>query len=254
MTVDSVVLATTLDSVARFHGDELQVEHEVPVASTANEVRFARDEDDMRWVAKLPCLGDSEVIAEIVGWLLSRMVGGAVASACGVWSDAASQRWVLSRFVRDAEHWSPATAADTSNLEALGRVLAVDGVIGNGDRHARNILRANAQACAIDFGAAVVGHPRSLAQGTWAGGPPPRRLSSLAEGLCVAEVVVGLRAGIEALQEIDRWHLRHVADCATAHLDAAVRDSCRRQLEEVLEERCRLAQSCNNDLLTSTWP
>lgn len=243
----------TVDALTVLHGDALELDDTVEVGSTALDVRFARSEDGATWVAKLPLMGKSELIAEGAGWLLSRLVGACVPEACGLWCDEQGRWWALSRYVKDVSHWTPDMIDRIANSEALGRAFAVDGVVWNEDRHAKNILVAHDQrgatAVAIDFGAALIGHPASLELKPI--GPPTRRRADMAVGLARDTVFRGVLEGVARLASLDEGVLAEVSREATRHVSSSERDT----LQRVLEERCRDAQACNSDLGDlSGWP
>jgi hypothetical protein len=67
-------------------------------------------------------------------------------------------------------HWDPSNIHFIKNAKELGRMLALDVIILNEDRHEGNILlqpdpdQHNLLAWAIDAGGALVGFPESFAQ------------------------------------------------------------------------------------------
>lgn len=228
--------------------EELELEAEISVGSTAEAVWLGRSFDDSRWVAKKPLLGESELLAELVGWLLARAIEAPVPSGCGLWEDEQGEWWALSRFVEDASHWTPSKdPSRVRNLEAIGLLLAVDGILWNEDRHAKNILVANRDDCAvgIDFGAALVGHPPSLQSRGIAA--PPRRRQDLVVELALARpsVAAGVGDGALRLARLDEREIAAIAAASTKQVCPTMKDL----LQQVLEDRCRAAHDCNADLL-----
>lgn len=93
------------------------------------------DGDGRLWVAKR--LAHERIRGEVVGFLLGRELGVPVPEiALG----PPGSGLCLSHYKEAPEHWSIEVLPAVSNYEGLGRMLALDAIIGNQDRNARNIL------------------------------------------------------------------------------------------------------------------
>lgn len=126
--------------------------------------RFITDSLGRRWVAKLK-QPDSELIAEGLGLLLSQRLG--VNTPQGAWVDEAGGRGWASAYVSNATPWDAQTLAYIQNIEQIGKMLALDAVILNGDRHKDNVLlrvrdELLIEVFSIDLGNAAIGDPLQL--------------------------------------------------------------------------------------------
>ncbi len=125
-------------------------------------VSYAFDAAGGRWVLKQDLRRD-QLLAEALGWLLSRHLGVPTPDA-GVVGTGDQMAWA-SRFVDDALQWSPTRANVVSNVDGLGAMIAFDALIANPDRHSENILCVPQESADQVFV-----HSIDL-EGAWAGDP-----------------------------------------------------------------------------------
>lgn len=214
--------------------DNLILGAPVPVPN-GSEARWARSLDGRTWVWKSEGMsGYQALLAEAVSWLLGRALGVrqpevAVAQVDAEWS------W-LSEVVKPSKHWSAEDRDYIINLDETGRMLALDALVGNGDRHAQNVLvelhpdPTALRLWAIDAGNALVGQIDDyLALGLEP--PDPHKH---ARGLPVEALRPGALAAAEVACHLDRATLRAwVAEgCAIAR-EPRIDD-----LTEALHRRC----------------
>ena len=137
--------------------DGLMVGKKVP-GKYGNEVQWARDAAGATWVMKQEA-GYQGLLAEIVSWLLGehlqiRQPACALTCIDDEWS------W-LSAAIIPVTHWQPRYRDAILNRDELGRMLALDAIVCNEDRHPGNLLvelrpDENAvQVWAIDAGNAL---------------------------------------------------------------------------------------------------
>lgn len=204
------------------------------------EHRWARDERGRLWVRKRERdIGVEVLAAEIIGWHLARHLDAPVPDAAVYRSDA--DRYAtsfLSAAVQPALHWDIDKEIFLNNLEDLGNVLALDAIILNGDRHARNLLlepdpdELHLRLWAIDTGNALVGSPADfLAHAD----DVPVPISGL--GLPVARVRQRVVQTAQQAMLISRHHLARVVQEASEITDFS--DLAR--IIDVLEDRCQRA-------------
>lgn len=175
---------------------------EVPNTS---DVRWALGDDGHRWVRKhVEQCGYEAILAEVVAWLIGRAIGVPMPDAAvnGTGDDLS---W-LSSSVPDATHWDPARAHLVSNADSFGRALALDAVIFNEDRHARNILlqavdETHVTCWAIDCDHARIGWPNDFAA---LGDDEVPSTRNLATGLPADLLGAGATAGARALAGLSR--------------------------------------------------
>lgn len=152
-------LLAEIDSIP--FGD-LDFHDEVPVACSA-EVRYAASAGGDRWVAKR--CGGSDVVAEACGWLLARALDVPVVARVAISSDG-EDLWWLGALVANAGHFTELTAQQITNPEALGRVVVLDALLGNEDRHGGNLLvehtAGGSRVLAIDFAGSWAGSPSTF--------------------------------------------------------------------------------------------
>src|SRR5262249_46216878 len=123
------------------------VEDGGPVLSEhTGDARYARDAVGDVWIRKRDLEnGYNVLLAEAIGWLLPQhrkvpVPGGAFhIAAPGVEAEGVCRSW-LSRQVLDVGHWNRGYVNNVNNIGQLGRVLALDTLIFNEDRHSGNIL------------------------------------------------------------------------------------------------------------------
>lgn len=175
----------------------------VPVPNTS-DVRWAVDSSSRRWVRKhVEQCGYEAILAEALGWVLGRAIGVPLPDAAvhGAGDDIS---W-LSSWVPDVSHWNPDRVHLITNPESFGRTLALDAIIFNEDRHARNILLQAADelhvvAWAIDCDHARVGWPSDFAM---LGDAIPS-VRNVAPGLPIDLLEAGALAGAHDAESLDR--------------------------------------------------
>ncbi|WP_426755664.1 hypothetical protein [Myxococcus sp. Y35] len=133
----------------------------------SSEAVFAIDGDGRRWVRKkMLFTGWQPILAESLGWLISREIGvrAPVGAVCGSGDELS---W-LSAYVPHALHWQRNYVHFVRNIDEFGAMLTLDALLYNADRHAKNILLVPEQgeeeliAWSIDVGNALVGHPQDF--------------------------------------------------------------------------------------------
>lgn len=178
--------------------------NKVPVTNSSEAV-YAVDSSGRRWVRKrVSEMGHEALLAESLGWLLSRHFSIPIPDAA-LSGEGEGASW-LSSALPLVKHWSEAERGRVRNLRAIGRVLMLDAVLLNGDRHAGNILLqplkkgGRLTAWAIDFDHALVGWP-----GDYAGVSVDElpSLRNLARGLPVAEMRPGARQAAREARLLD---------------------------------------------------
>jgi hypothetical protein len=222
---------------------ELDFHDEVPVACSA-EVRYAASASGERWVGKR--CGGSDVIAEACGWLLARELEVPVVTRVGV-SAGDGDLWWLGALVDNAGHFTPSAAQQVTNPEALGRVLLLDALLGNEDRHGGNLLVAHgvdgSRVIAIDFA------------GSWAGSPSTF-VTRGEEAPSMTKVAPGITRGLVAASA-EACAARAEA-LSTATLGAIAFEACRvarygraEDLDEALTFRFSRARVILSSVLSS---
>lgn len=109
-----------------------------------------------------------------------------------------STRW-LSEYLPHVAHWAPARAQALTNPDDLGAIIALDAILGNWDRHARNLLLVpqpsaeQLRVYSIDIANAWIGTPADIA----ARGLESPGVEKLAPGIPVDMI----RDGAEKLAE-----------------------------------------------------
>lgn len=143
----------------------LHLGEEVPRPHT----RHAHDlttTDGERWVAKsVATIKASGLRAEAIAALAAQVVGAPVPE--GAVCDIDGVRWWCSRWVAGADPWSAEGARDLSSLGDGARIVLLDLLVGNEDRHRDNMLLARTDAgatrlVAIDHEQAWAGHEGAL--------------------------------------------------------------------------------------------
>ena len=140
---------------------------EVPHTS---EACWARDASGRQWVRKRESYTNWEpLLAEAASYLLGLELKVRQPHAA-VFHDDDGWSWMSERVVAAGEHWSADMRDLIDNPEELGRMLALDALIFNEDRHRRNILvepvndEAHLRLWAIDAGTAEIGWPNDFIQ------------------------------------------------------------------------------------------
>jgi len=133
----------------------------------SSEAFFAIDGDGRKWVRKkMLHTGWQPILAESLGWLVARELG--VRAPTGAICGSGDELSWLSAFVPNALHWQRNSVHFVKNLDEFGAMLALDALLYNDDRHAKNILlvpdesEEDLVAWAIDVGNAWVGHPQDF--------------------------------------------------------------------------------------------
>lgn len=139
----------------------------VPVEN-GSDAHWAIDSTRRQWVRKRETwTGVEPLLAEAACYLLGaklevRQPQGAVHYDGKEWS------WMSKRIPAAGEHWDADMRDYIDNLDEVGRMLALDALTLNEDRHARNILvqprddETALRLWAIDSGNALIGHPEDF--------------------------------------------------------------------------------------------
>lgn len=139
---------------------------EVEVENTS-VAKYVVDAEGRKWVGKAYVdTGLESIAAEALSWSIAMELGARVPLA-GHHGALHDDTFVwLSGYVADSIHWAAEHANFIANLDELGAMLAVDVLVMNEDRHARNILltpengmESRLTAWAIDFGNAIIAYP-----------------------------------------------------------------------------------------------
>ncbi len=141
----------------------------VPVPN-GSAARWARDDAGRLWVRKRERETTFDgLLAEVVGHLLGAVLEIPQPAAAVHVSLEDGWSW-LSEAVKGVQHWEPSLRDMVVNVGELGRVLALDAIGFNPDRHPGNLLvqfeddDGRGRVWAIDFGDALVGRPAELAR------------------------------------------------------------------------------------------
>lgn len=136
----------------------------VPIPN-GSEARWARDASGRQWVRKRESdTGFQPLLAEAVAYRLGQLLEVRQPDAA-VFHDGAEWSWMSERLGTAGEHWHPDMRDLISNLDEVGRMIALDAITCNPDRHRQNILvepledEAHLRLWAIDSGKALVGWP-----------------------------------------------------------------------------------------------
>ena len=126
---------------------------------------YATDDAARRWVWKKEMRAD-DVLAEALGWLLSRALGVPTPDAATV-GMRGSASWAT-ELIDAPLHWGQLRGAVLVNPDAVGAMIGLDVLLGNPDRHASNILcvpQPSADelfAYSIDLAASWAGDPKGF--------------------------------------------------------------------------------------------
>lgn len=130
----------------------------------SSDARYCMSPDGRRWVRKRASeTGFEALLAEALGWMLARELAVPVPDGA-VTGEGDDLSW-LSEQVPAVQHWDASRVHYIHNLEELGRMLTLDAIVFNEDRHARNILLQPAptelelRAWSIDVGDSPLGRP-----------------------------------------------------------------------------------------------
>lgn len=210
----------------------------VPVEN-GSEARWARDATGRQWVRKRECdTGFQPLLAEAASFLLGRRLGVPQPEGA-VFHDGAEWSWMSERIVCAGEHWEPDMRDWVSNLDELGRVLALDAIVFNEDRHRRNLLvvpdgdECHLRVWAIDAGKAEIGWPADFI----ARGAAPPSPHNHARGLPVEALVASARDAAAVAAALPAEALRGIVGEACE----IARERGASALGEALILRCRRA-------------
>lgn len=172
----------------------------------SSEAVYAIDSAGQKWIRKKVAeTGHEAILAEALGWLLCRRLSVPIPDAA-VHGDGAEASW-LSSYLPTVKHWSGDEAHLVRNIRRIGRVLTVDAILMNGDRHSRNLLLEPPRrgerltAWAIDFDHALVGWPGDFSVLSVDAIPS---INNLARGLPVAYMRPGARQAAREARLLDR--------------------------------------------------
>lgn len=139
-------------------GDPIPVPH-------GSDARWARDASGRQWACKREeNTGFNGLLAEAASYLLGRDLEVRQPNAA-VFHDGEQWFWLSERVAGAGEHWHEDMRDFIDNPDELGRMLALDALTANVDRHRRNILvepmndEAHLRLWAIDSGNAIIGQP-----------------------------------------------------------------------------------------------
>ena len=142
----------------------------VPVPNSCDAV-YATD-GPRRWVRK-PLMGANGLLAEALGFMLGRALHAPIPEGA-VTGPPDDLVW-LSEVVPNIQHWESQHVNFIINYPEVGRLMALDALLFNDDRHAGNlVLQAtdkNAferRAWGIDMGNALAGVPADFAKAEFA--------------------------------------------------------------------------------------
>ena len=144
---------------------------------------YVVDLDGRPWVRKLVAdIRPNGLLAEAVSYLLGHEIGVPVPRAATM-GNGAEVAW-LSELKQQARHWNPSKAYLVRDRKALGRVLALDAIIANEDRHEENLLLqatdgVELEVWAIDHADAGVAYPDEFAKRGLAPPQPSEVMRSL---------------------------------------------------------------------------
>lgn len=181
----------------------------VPV-SNGSCARWARDASGRQWVRKRESdTGVQPLLAEAASFLFGQHLdvpqpGGAVFHDGTEWS------WMSQRIEAAGEHWDPDMRDLVVNLDGLGRVLALDAIIFNEDRHRCNLLvepiddEDHLRIWAIDAGKAEIGWPSDFI-GRGLAAPDPH---NHARGLPIAALAEPALDAAAVAAQLDKDRLR----------------------------------------------
>lgn len=164
----------------------------------ACDATYAMD-GDRHWVHKR-LLGADGLLAEALGLLLGQALGAPVPEGA-VTGPPDDTTW-LSEVIPDIQHWDRQLANFIVNYPDVGRLLALDAILLNDDRHEGNlVLQATAEheysrrAWGIDMANALAGRPTDFA----AAGMNTPSIAKLVDGIPVTLIQEGaMLAAVQA--------------------------------------------------------
>lgn len=129
-----------------------------------SEARWSLDATGRLWVRKRESdTGFQPLLAEAISHLLGRCLG-VRQPAAAVYHDGTEWSWMSHAIPGALEHWSPTLRDRIANPDEVARMLVLDVLTLNEDRHQQNILiepvedEAHLRLWAIDSGNALIGH------------------------------------------------------------------------------------------------
>jgi len=206
----------------------------VPVSNGSDAV-YAISADGRRWIKKV-LLGNNELLAEALGWLLSNIlkIPTPLGAVCGTGTDAT---W-LSESVVPVTHWEPSRAQCLKNPDDLGAMLALDAVIGNWDRHSGNLLlrpentQDQLKVYSIDVAGSWIGTPSDIGRR----GLEVPSVDNLAPGIPVDMVREGAEKCAHEFSRLDptllNEYVSEACEIATVTAVDAISEALRRRSRE----------------------
>jgi hypothetical protein len=138
----------------------------VPVPNACDAV-YATD-GARKWVRK-PLMGADGLLAEALGFMLGRELRAPIPEGA-VTGPPEDVSW-LSEFLPDIQHWDTSHVNFIVNYPEVGRLIALDALLLNDDRHAGNLVlqttnknEVERRAWGIDMGNALAGRPTDFAK------------------------------------------------------------------------------------------
>lgn len=185
-----------------------------------NEVRWALDAEGGRWAMKQES-GYQGLLAEMLSWLIGEHLQ-VPQPACALTRYKEEWHW-LSAAIIPATHWHQRYRDSVINRDGLGRMLTLDAIICNEDRHPGNLLvelspdETAVRVSAIDAGNALVGQITDLI----ARGLEPPNPWNHAPGLPIGALRDAAMAAAEQARRLSRERLRGwvVEGCAVVEED-----------------------------------
>lgn len=217
----------------------------VPVPHT-NEATYALDASGNEWIAKREAdMGCEALLAEALTWLLARRLGVRVPDAA--FCDDPGERAWLSRRVPDAGHWTSSATPRVANVSEAAAIIALDAIVFNEARHARNLLLTGEGpdspviVWAIDADEARIGHVDDF--GELGGAVPDPRIH--AAGFPAARWRAEALLAAKLAADLPRRDLAEMV-----HLSCALaREPRAGELVGALADRCARAASLTSDYI-----
>jgi hypothetical protein len=228
----------TLFQIERLAG---VVDGELVPIRNGSDARWARDATGRTWVRKREVnTGANGLLAEAASYLLGDLLGVRQPRAA-VFHDGDEWSWMSERLVAAGEHWNPDQRDLIANVEEVGRMVALDALTLNEDRHAQNLLvepladGAHLRVWAIDSGNALIGTPVDFC----GRGVEPPNPSNHARGLPILALTDGAMAAAEVAAALpaDRITVLMREACALA------REPAEEALKSALVTRCVQART-----------
>jgi hypothetical protein len=215
----------------------------VPVDSLCSPV-YSRDGDGRSWVRKVPA-EPGELLAEALGWLLSRDLGVPTPDSA-IHVTHVETSW-LSEVVGPMDHWSPVCAQRLADPDELAKIIALDAIIGNFDRHEGNILARpddtieQLRLFSIDLGWSWIGESDLGSRGVDVPGDyDPPGIRGLIEGVPVDVIRDAAAACANDALHLDQ---RLIGEYVQEACQIAGQPARKLKLQQALVYRCRNAPS-----------